>query len=111
MQRLQAWPKHEFLPMKRECNQRADWLANIALQHYKREIVASGPELQNLVLLNGLDELIAPKNTDLMVKIAAVTRSALRSRKMPEALREEVVQMISIMRMKQAQEEEGWIST
>ena len=45
-----------------------------------------------------------------MIKMAAITRSALKRRRRTEVLREVVVQHIRIERIKQAQEEEGWIA-
>ena len=42
--------------------------------------------------------------------MAAITRSTFQRRRRPEVLFEEVVQKILIDRIKQAQEEEGWIA-
>ena len=110
MQRLQSWPKHEFLQMIREWNQSADLLASPALQRDTSTIVASNSEMQDLISPNGLDELIVPERPDRVVKIDAITRSALQRRRSPEVLREEGVQQIRIERIKQAQEEGGWIA-
>ena len=56
-----------------------------------------------------MDELLTPGNKEEVIKVAAITRSAMRRRREPELLQEEVVQRIRIERIKQAQEEEVWI--
>ena len=110
MQRLQSWPDHEFLNMKREWNQSADQLASSALQQDTGTVVISDSERQDLVSLNRLDELIVPNRPDQVVKMATITRSTSRSRGRPQVICDEVVQQIRIERIKQAQEEEGWIA-
>ena len=65
---------------------------------------------QNSRSLNRLDELLTPKSVDRVVKIPAFTRSAVRRRRYPNVLQEEVVQQIRIERIKQSQEEESWIA-
>ena len=91
MQKLQSWPKHEFLHMKREWNQSADRLAIAALQHEKGTIVDSDQGLQDLISLNRLHELLLPERTDRVVKMMATTRSARRRRQQPEVLQEGIV--------------------
>ena len=61
---------------------------------------------QDLRTLNRLDELLTPVNKEEVIKVAAITRSAMRRRREPELLQEEVVQRIRIERIKQVQEEE-----
>ena len=60
--------------------------------------------------LNRLDELLKPKRVDRIVKLAAITRSAVRRRRQPELLQEEIVQKMRIKRIKLAQNEEQWIA-
>ena len=62
---------------------------------------------QNLHSLYRLDELLTPKSVDRVVKISAVTRSAVRRRRSPEVMQEDFVQTIRIERIEQAQEEES----
>ena len=62
---------------------------------------------QDLITLNQLGELLLPERVDHAVKVAAITRSALRRRCQPRILQEEVVQQIPIDRIKQAQDEEN----
>ena len=73
-------------------------------------MTVSDQDRQNLHSLNRLDELLTPKSVDRVVKISALTRSAVRRRRSPEVMQEEVVQRIRIERIKQAQEEESWIA-
>ena len=54
--------------------------------------------------------MLTPKDVDQAVKIAAVTRSAVRRRHSPEVLQEKFFRQIRIERIKQAQEEERWIA-
>ena len=68
-------------------------------------------ERQNLITLNRLDELLLPNQTDRVVKVAAITRSAARRHCQPEVLQEEVVQQVRIDRIRQAQDEERWIAS
>ena len=60
-------------------------------------------------MLNRLDALLTPK-VDPVVKLAAVSRSAVRRRRSPEILQEEFVRQVIIERIKKAQEEEKWIA-
>ena len=59
-----------------------------------------------MTTLNRLDEWITAGNTEEVVKVAAITRSAARRRQESEMLQEEVVQRIRIEHIKQAQDEE-----
>ena len=53
---------------------------------------------------------MTPKSVDQVVKIAAVTRSAVMRRRSPEVLQEGFVRQVRIERIKQAQEEEKSIA-
>ena len=86
--------------MKREWNQSADLLASKALQQEQGLIALSDQDRQDISLLNRLDELLTPKSVDQVVKIDAVTRSAVRRRRSPEALQEEFVRQVRIERIK-----------
>ena len=70
----------------------------------------SDQDRQNLQSLNRLDELLTHKSVDRVVKISTVTKSAVRRRRSPEVIQEDVVQRIRIERIKQAQEEESSIA-
>ena len=100
MEILRSWPIHELLHMKREWNQSADLLASKALQQEQGLIALSDQDRQDISLLNRLDELLTPKSVDQVVKIDAVTRSAVRRRRSPEALQEEFVRQVRIERIK-----------
>ena len=50
-----------------------------------------------------------PSHVDQVVKVNAITRSAMRRRCHPEILQEAIVQQVRLERIKQAQEEEKWI--
>jgi len=110
MDRLSAWPQHDFLHMKRDWNQSADRLASSALQREEGAIITSGEELQDLITLNRLDELLKPRDDSAVAYVAAVTRSARRRRSAPEALQEEIVQRMRCERIVRAQNEEKWIT-
>ena len=71
----------------------------------------SDQDHEDRIALNRLGELLLPERVDHAVKVAAITRSALRSRCQPRILQEEVVQQIRIDRIKQAQDGENWISS
>ncbi|GMF57107.1 unnamed protein product [Phytophthora fragariaefolia] len=75
MEKLRAWPNHEFLHVKRDWKQRADKLASAALQREAGEQVISKMEIDDLATLNRLDELLIPRSQIAVVKIAAITRS------------------------------------
>ena len=110
MVKLRSWSNHDFLHMKRDWNQSADRLASEALQREKGMIVVSDQDRQDLITLNRLDELLIPSQVEQVVKVAAITRSAVRRRCQPEILQEEIVQQVRIDRIRQAQDEESWIS-
>ena len=96
MNKLRSWPIHEFLHMKKEWNQSADRLASKALQQEQVTIALSDLDRQDLSLLNRLNELLTPKNVNQVVKIAVVTRSAVRRLRSAEVLQEEFVQKVRI---------------
>ena len=77
----------------------ADQLASTALHEETGTIVTSDSEMQVLVLLNRLHILIVPEKADRVVKKAAITRSTLRRRRRPEAIRKEAVQQILFRRI------------
>ena len=95
-----------FLTLKRDWNQSADRLASEALQRENGVTDVTEQERQNLITLNRLDELLLPNQTDRVVKVAAITRSAARRHLQPEILQEEIVQQLNIDRIRQAQDEE-----
>ena len=110
MEEVRSWPIDNFIHKKRNWNQSADRLATNALQQEKGTMTVSDQDRQNLHMLNQLDELLTPKNVNRVVKISAVTRSAVRRRRSSESVQEDVVQRIRIERIKQAQEEQSWIA-
>ena len=65
---------------------------------------------QDLVTLNRLDELLIPCKMNQKVQLAAITRATARRLHSPQIVQEEIVQQIRIERIKQAQDEESWIS-
>ena len=95
--------------MIREWNQSADRLASEALQHEKGTFDIAEENRQNLITLNRLHELLRPNCVDRVVKVAEITRFAVKRRQPPEVLQEEIVQQVRIDRIKQAQDEERWI--
>uniref|UniRef100_A0AAV1TGP4 RNase H type-1 domain-containing protein n=1 Tax=Peronospora matthiolae TaxID=2874970 RepID=A0AAV1TGP4_9STRA len=109
LEKLQSWPSHEFLHMKREWNQSADRLASTALQSEKGRTVVAEEDRQDLMTLNRLDELLKPKQDGQLARVTAIARSARRIRHEPEVIQEEIVQRIRIQRIVQAQDEERWI--
>uniref|UniRef100_A0AAV1UR94 Reverse transcriptase n=1 Tax=Peronospora matthiolae TaxID=2874970 RepID=A0AAV1UR94_9STRA len=109
LEKLQSWPSHEFLHMKREWNQSADRLASTALQSEKGRTVVAEEDRQDLMTLNRLDELLKPKQDGQLARVTAIARSARRIRHEPEVIQEEIVQRIRIQRIVQAQDEQRWI--
>ena len=86
--------------MKMDWNQSSDRLASNAIQQEKGPMTVSDQDRQNLHSLNRLDELLAPKSVNRIVKISAVTKSAVRRRRSPEVMQDDVVKMIRIERIK-----------
>ena len=62
------------------------------------------------MLVEPVGELLTSKSVDQVVKIAAVTCSAVSRRRSPEKLQDEFVRQVRLERIKQAQEEEKWIA-
>ncbi|POM66539.1 Reverse transcriptase [Phytophthora palmivora] len=94
LDRLKEWPGHELVYVKRDWNGSADSLASAALQRQDR---------------------VEIERTDLAAQITTVVtrsgpRSTIRTTSDPQVLREEVVQDLRIDRIRQAQDEEAWIS-
>ncbi|OWZ19428.1 reverse transcriptase [Phytophthora megakarya] len=106
LDRLRVWPEHDLLHVNRDWNGSADSL------HYNDNTEA---EIQDLVTLNRLDEILIVKIEDEIAQISTVTtrsnaRSGTRIGSDPDSLREEVVRELRIERIRQAQDEESWIS-
>ncbi|OWZ18405.1 reverse transcriptase, partial [Phytophthora megakarya] len=96
-------------------NGNADCLASAALQRQCDVEVETEEEIQDLVTLNRLDEILMVKIEDEIAQISAVTtrskaRSGVRTGSDPDSLREEVVRELRIERIRQAEDEESWIS-
>ena len=110
MEKLRSWPKHDFLYVKHDWNASADQLASDALLKEKGGIVFNDKDRQDLVTPNRLDELVVPRKTNQHVRVAVITRAATRRLHSPHIVQEAIVQQVRIERIKQAQDEESWIS-
>ena len=86
MGKLRSWSLHEFLHVKRDWSQSVYWLASEALQQDKGRNVATEKDQEELTTLNRLEELITAVNTEEVIKVASITRSAARRRQEPEML-------------------------
>ena len=75
--KLQSWPTHEFLYMQRDWNQSVDRFVSAALQQEKGKIITLDRELEDLMVLNRLNKLLTPGGTDQVIKLPAITRSAV----------------------------------
>ena len=91
--------------MKREWNQSADRLASTSLLQERGTIFVLDLELQDLTSLELYDKQIVPEKEDRALNMAEITRPALRRRRRPGLLSEEVVTQMRIERIKQSQEE------
>ncbi|ETI53999.1 hypothetical protein F443_03141 [Phytophthora nicotianae P1569] len=109
LDRLRAWPAHEFLHVKRDWNQSADRLANTALHKQEGTVVTSETDHDDLVVLNRLQELLLPKDEGSVARMVATTRSRTRSKNAAEVLQLDVVQSMRADRILRAQNEEKWI--
>ncbi|OWY98118.1 reverse transcriptase, partial [Phytophthora megakarya] len=106
LERLRTWPDHELLHVKRDWNGSADSLASAALQRQCGIEIESEAEIQDLITLNRLDEILIVKAEEEIAQVSAVTtRSKAR-----HSLREEIVRELRIERIRQAQDEESWIT-
>ena len=76
----------EFVHVERDWNQSADRLASESLQQEKGRNVATEEYQEELTTLNRLDKLITLGNTEELIKVATITRSAARRRQEPEML-------------------------
>ena len=76
----QIWPKHDFRHVKRDWNASAGRLASEALQKEKGWIVMDDQDRQDLSTLNRLNESLLPRKTNQRVRVAAITRAAIRRR-------------------------------
>ncbi|KAG6578200.1 reverse transcriptase [Phytophthora cinnamomi] len=111
--RLQIWPDHELVHVKRDWNGSADSLASAALQRQGGILVDDETDLQDLVTLNRLHEILVVRKeeADSVARVSpATTKSKARSRSTPTVLQEEVVRELRIDRIRQAQDEEAWIA-
>ena len=81
----------------------ANRLASTALQNEKGRTEVAEEDRRDPITLNRLDELLKPKQDVQLSRIIAVTRSAARIRYQPEVIQEEIVQMIWIRQIVQAQ--------
>ena len=104
MEKLRSWPIHIFLQMKRDWNQSAVRMASKYVQVDKATIAFFDQNRQNLISLNRLDALLTPKSVDQVIKIYAVTSSAVRRRQLHEVLQEEFFRQVRIETIKQAHE-------
>ncbi|GMF62292.1 unnamed protein product [Phytophthora fragariaefolia] len=133
LDRLRIWPDHDLVHVKRDWNGSADRLASAALQRQAGIMVEDEADLLDLVTLNRLDEILKPEiiQEGYVARVVPVTtgsRAGSRlggsgfsgsrpggpgsdgSRSAPEVLREEIVRQLRISRIRQAQDEEAWIS-
>ncbi|OWY98001.1 LOW QUALITY PROTEIN: reverse transcriptase, partial [Phytophthora megakarya] len=80
LDRLQKWPDHELLHVKRDWNGSANSLAGAALQRQCGIEIESDAEIQDLMTLNRLDEILMVKVEEETLRLSAVTtRSKARS--------------------------------
>ncbi|POM73482.1 Reverse transcriptase [Phytophthora palmivora] len=115
LDRLRDWPDHELVHVKSNWNGSADSLASAALQRQGGVKIESDEDKQDLITLNRLDEVLVVRRTDQAAQITAVvtrsgSRSATRTTSDPRSLREEIVRDLRIDWIRQAQDEEAWIS-
>ncbi|POM75143.1 Reverse transcriptase [Phytophthora palmivora] len=115
LDRLKDWPDHELVHVKRDWNGSADSLTSAALQRQGAAEIESDECKQDLITLNRLGEVLVIKKADQVAQITAVVtqsspRSTIRTTSDPQSLREEVVRDLRIDRIRQAQDEEAWIS-
>ncbi|KAG2984996.1 hypothetical protein PC118_g8555 [Phytophthora cactorum] len=86
-------------------------LASVALQRQCGVLVEGEAKWQDLVTLNRLDEVIVVRSNDEMARISAmVTRSRTRTMSKAQILQEDYVKELRVDRIRQAQDEEAWIS-
>ncbi|OWZ04196.1 reverse transcriptase [Phytophthora megakarya] len=105
LDRLRKWSAHELVYVKRDWNGSDHSLASAAL------LRQGGIKVQeDLVILNRLDEILIPKTDNPVVRVAAVTTRAGRARSPAGVMKEDLIREIRVDRIKQAQEEEGWIA-
>ena len=77
-----------ILHVKRDWNAIADRLASEAQQKEKGCLVIDDKDRQGLVSLNRLDELLMPRKTNHLVRVAAINRAAARRRHSPQIVEE-----------------------
>ncbi|OWZ13703.1 reverse transcriptase [Phytophthora megakarya] len=98
-----------------DSNLRDRFLASAALQRQCGIEIESDIEIQDLITLNRLDEILLVKVEEEIAQISAVTtrskaRSGVRIGSDPDSLREKVVRELRIERIRQAQDDESWIT-
>lgn len=97
--------------MKRDWNENADSLASAALQRGRGIEVEEESDLQDLITLNRLSDFLAVRSEALIAQISPVTtRSRVRTHFRPKVLQEELVRDLRIDSIREAQDEEAWIS-
>ena len=64
----------------------------------------------DLQAMNRLDETLVPATNNIVVKIAAITRSSIRRREALTIMQEDIIQQMRLERIKQAQDKESWIA-
>ncbi|POM78907.1 LOW QUALITY PROTEIN: Reverse transcriptase [Phytophthora palmivora] len=90
LDRLQSWPQHDFLHVKRDWNQSADRLASAALRRQEGDIVFAEEDRKGLMTLNRLDELLRPKPPEVVVHVSAMARGRNGSRPRSTILAEDI---------------------
>ena len=96
--------------MNRDRNQSADQLASEALRQDKGTVVISDQDHKDLITINRLGITIT-RTSRTCSQSGGYHSIILRRRCQPRILQDEVVQQIRINRIKQAQDEENWISS
>ncbi|GMG14894.1 unnamed protein product [Phytophthora fragariaefolia] len=133
LDRLRIGPDHDLVHVKRDWNGSADRLASAALQRQAGIMMEDEADLLDLVTLNRLDEILRPEIIQegyvaRVVPVAIGSQAGSRLggsgpsgsrpggpgsggfRSAPEVLGEEIVRDLRISRIRQAQDEEVWIS-
>ena len=98
LNKLQPWPSHGTLHVKRDWNQSANQLVTAL---HKQEGVKSTPseERSGLEAINRLSELVVPEDHISSTKIYAVIRSRCPIRISGKIMQEEVVQRLRVDRI------------
>ncbi|GMF29423.1 unnamed protein product [Phytophthora fragariaefolia] len=123
LNRLRIWPDHDLVHVRRDRNGSADRLASAAVQRQAGIMVEDEADLLDLVTLNRLDKILKAASIQevsvaCVVPVTTGSRAGSRlggsgsdgSRSSPEVLGDEIVRELRISRLRQAQDEEAWIS-